>query len=248
MNRFFIISTGWNCPQYVEKCIKSIRAQTYNNHVTWCVADGCERTYLEVERVGKVRLLGNYNEEGAHTNYGAAYSRDRVMKYAKPDDIVVFLGMDDELLPNALERINEEYEAGKLMTYGNWINQDGHGLPESFELDFSDEVHADRSYRKVRYRSTAPNTFRRFLYDCIKPEDLKLNGEWYKATTESEVMFSCLEQCGKDRIGVIKEPIYLYNQNREQMARHRFGVQYQERIYSHVVSKTKRPLWNEQKG
>lgn len=177
-------------------------------------------------------------------NRGAAFRRDYELRtgHEHKDEIVVFLGMDDELLPNALERINQEYENGKLMTYGNWQNQAGVVYPA--ELDFPDSVHADRSYRKVQYRSTAPNTFRRFLYDVIKPEDLQLNGEWYKATTESEVMFSCLEQCGKDRIGVIREPIYIYNQVVGGAARSRFGAAYQDKIYNHVIGKPKRELWS----
>lgn len=241
-NRFFIIVTGWNCEQYVDRCVRSIREQTYKEYDVVFWSDGSIDGTAE-------KLMGcGFTYGHSIRNNGAALSRHHVLvEFApmiEPNDIILFLGMDDELFPNALERINKEYEHGKLMTYGNWVNQFGDGLPSSFQLDFPEAVHADRSYRKVKYRSTAPNTFRRFLYDCIKPEDLQYKGEWYKATTESEVMFSCLEQCGKDRIGVIRDPIYLYNQGREDNARNRHGVWYQEMIYAHVINKPKRELWS----
>jgi glycosyltransferase involved in cell wall biosynthesis len=244
MQRFFIIVTGWNCEQYVEKCVDSIRTQICPNWDAFIqfVSDGStDNTPNEITRVLGCQYTPH---EG---NYGAAYRRHEALKYSEPEDVIIFMGLDDELLPGALKRIAQEYDNGKLMTYGNWINQDGNGLPSDFDLEFPDSVHSDRSYRKVKYRSTAPNTFKRFLYDCIKPEDLQYKGEWFKATTESEVMFSCLEQCGKDRIGVIKEPIYLYNQGREQNARRRFGIDYQSKIYNYVINKPKRELWSDSK-
>lgn len=235
----------------MERCWRSLVEQTYGNWTAYFINDGS--TDNTEDELGKWvnNRLGRQSEfsgvmRNYHPNKGAAYQRHQELQHPaiQPNDIILFLGMDDELFPHALEIINKEYENGKLMTYGNWVNQFGEGLPSSFQLDFPDQVHKDRSYRKVKYRSTAPNTFRRFLYDCIKPEDLQYRGEWYKATTESEVMFSCLEQCGKDRIGIIREPIYLYNQGREDNARHRHGVWYQEMIYAHVINKPKRELWS----
>ncbi len=49
--------------------------------------------------------------------------------------------MDDELLPNCLNRISKEYESGKWMTYGNWIDQHKQGLPAGFNLYFDKEIH-----------------------------------------------------------------------------------------------------------
>ncbi len=180
-------------------------------------------------------------------NFGAAFCRLSAIKtYTErcmvPDDVVlVFLGMDDELLPNALETIAKHYENGKWMTYGNWIDQHGKGLPADFELDFPDEIHATRDYRKVKYRSTSVNTMYKRLYDLIPIDDNKYNGEWIKATTESHVMFSCLEMCGKDRIGIVKEPIYLYNR-REDNARNRMPPGYQDAVYNHVINREKKEL------
>jgi hypothetical protein len=76
----------------------------------------------------------------------------------------------------------------------------------------------------------------------MSEEDFKFKGEWIKATTESNLMFSCMEMCGKEKIGVITKPIYLYNKGRIDNARSRFGEKYQNEIYADVVSKPKRNL------
>ena len=257
-NRFFIIVTGYNCEAFVKKCYDSIMKQTYSNyHFIFNDDRSTDFTLQTIQDIGIKDWQSN------DLNMGAAYSRHHIINYyADENDIILFLGMDDELLPNALERINEEYKQGKLMTYGNWYNQFGEGLPLSFNLDFTEQTHKERNYRQVTYRSTAPNTFRKFLYNCIKEEDLKLThdievngqfakaGTWFNCCTEGEVMFSCLEQCGKERIGIIRDYIYLYNEstaalgyNNHNGTLRRFGREFKYRVLDQIRAKPKRELW-----
>jgi hypothetical protein len=56
------------------------------------------------------------------------------------------------------------------------------------------------------------------------------------------LMLGCMEMCGKDRIGIIDEPIYLYNKDRKDNAKFRFGRHYQDDIYKWVRSRPKRNL------
>ena len=225
-------------------CFQSLLLQTYRNFDAVLISDGSiDRTSEELKRLsGKD---GRIICESFPQNIGATKRRfDAIRKYAKePNVVVVFLGLDDRLLPNALEVIAKKYDEGMWMTYGNWINQKGVGLPEDFELDFDEETHASRNYRRVRYRSTAPNTFKRFLFDQIPEADFKINGAWINTTTESEVMFSCLEMCGKNRIGVIKEPIYVYNENLPNGSLKRLGASYKRQIYNIIISRQKKNLF-----
>lgn len=240
--KFYIVSTGWNCGKFVQKCFASLQRQTYQNFEAIMISDGStDSTEFKLQLLGeKDQRINTMHCSG---NVGAAYHRFQAITDIKDKDaVIVLLGMDDELLPGALERIKAEYDAGKWMTYGNWKNQEGMGLPETFMLDFPDEVHAQRSYRKEIYRSTAPNTFKRFLFDEFTESEFKYNGEWIKATTESPLMFGLLEMCGKDRIGIIRDYIYLYNQ-RIDSAKKRLGREYQEAIYKHVINSTKKELY-----
>jgi len=242
VHRFVIIASGWNCEGYVKPCIDSILNQTYPNWEAAIISDGS--TDVTNDEIGNWVCGLNIPNTIMGTHYmdneGAARKRFEAIHVhsVSPEDIIVFLGLDDELLPNALERIAQEYDNGKLCTYGNWIDNHGYMCPPD-SLDFPDEIHATRDYRKVKFRSTAPNTFKRKLFDRMSENDFKVNGEWIKATTESPMMFAALEMSGKDRIGVIKGPIYLYNKRGNDNARNRMPVGYQDMVYKEIVSRPK---------
>lgn len=238
---FVIIATGYNCEDKVKKCVQSIRAQTYANWDAIIIDDGSEdRTGLEIWKHTKSH---KFYPEMQEDNQGAAKRRfDAIRFHVAPESVVVLIGLDDELLPNALERIKQEYDNGKLMTYGNWIGSDGYTLPEGF-LQYSEEIHRARYYRSVQFRATAVNTFKAHLFlDHFTEDDFKFNGEWIKATTESNLMFSLLEMCGQSRIGVIEEPIYLYNNQRKDSAAKRFGREYQDKILKDAKKRPMREL------
>lgn len=249
-NHFLIIVTGYNCESFVHACYESLVNQTYENWSAVFISDGStDNTAKEI-----ATLQGVYKEP-FYTNAGAAKRRfDAIRKYGLDDDIVLLLGMDDELRTYALERIVTEYEQGKWMTYGNYAiatqKKIGNRVitkrkapMNAYTLSFPQETHDARAYRKLSYRSTNPNTFRKFLFNQLSPDDFKVNGEWIKATTESPLMFACLEMCGEGRIGVISDPIYLYRQRGKDNARRRMPEGYQDMVYREIISRPKKELY-----
>jgi glycosyltransferase involved in cell wall biosynthesis len=243
MVNFLIITTGFNCARYVSPCIDSLIFQTPGNYTKRIVAvnDGSTDLtdfYLNPYSGRHISIIHNQH------NCGAAYSRlIAIKKYGRPGDIVVLVGLDDRLLLNALNVIAEKYAAGCWVTYGNWINQNGRGLPPDFDLNFDDETHKSRNYRLVKYRSTAPNTFKIELFNAIPDDEFKLNGKWIDTTTESHLMFSCLEMAGRDRIGVIHEPIYVYNELLPKGTQRRLGQSYKNAVYAEMIKRPKKPLY-----
>lgn len=209
--RFEIICTGWNCEQYVAKCVQSVLGQKEDFHLHLISDGSTDGTANELRKYeGRENISVHIYEE----NLGAAYRRVQVIRPLSDENICILLGMDDEMLPNCLTRIKREYDSGKWMTYGNWVGNDGYMLPDGF-LHFTDQEHAERNYRQLTFRSTGLNTFKKFLFNNIPDEDFKVFGKWMDNATETELMFSCLEMCGKDRIGIIEEPIALYNRRRK---------------------------------
>lgn len=241
--RFIILVTGWNCRPYVRSCYQSLLAQTHTDFIAVFLSDGpTDGTDQEIRTV--IRDPRCYIRTHLD-NKGAAYRRwEALQEFGRKTDVVLLLGMDDQLMPNCLERIAKEYHAGYWMTYGNWKDQRGKMLPPGF-LEFDEETHRNRAYRKVKYRSTAPNTFYKFLFDHIPEEDFMLNGKWIDSTTESEVMFSCLEMSGKDRIGIIQEPIYLYNAHLPNGTLARHGTDYKYALLKQISERPSRPLLNQ---
>ena len=242
MVKFLVLVTGFNCKDYVKGCWESIRNQGYANYRAAFISDGSTdgTNLVLIAQQSDPRFSLHLKSN----NMGAAYRRWQAVQELHPDqgEVIILVGMDDELLPGCLERIANEYDNGMWMTYGNWINQYGKGLPENFELEFPEEVHKSRDYRKVKYRSTAPNTFRTFLFNRIPKEDFQINGRWIDSTTESEVMFSCLEMCGKEKIGLIRDKIYLYNQSLPGGTLKRLGVKYKYDIYNQIMQRQKKDL------
>ena len=239
--KFLIIVTGFNCAWNVRRCYQSLYDQTYQNWRAIFISDGSrDRTPHEMVKIhdNKVQTIIS------PVNMGATYQRWRAISQSGEDDetIIALLGMDDHLFSNALEVVSKQYDKGKWMTYGNWINQNGVGLPCSFDLNFSKKIHRERAYRSDVYRSTALNTFKKFLFDQIPVKDFQIDRKWITTTTESEVMFSCLEMSGKKRIGIIHEPIYHYNQNLRNGTIKRLGAGYKKEIFNKIKARPKKDL------
>lgn len=236
-----IVATGYNCADNVKKFVDSVHAQTDYHWKLYLVDDGSTDKTGDLiwNRQSPIGIYAYCHSE----NKGAACRRWEVIKDLPPDEPVALAGLDDELLPNCVAKIIEQHKSGKWMTYGNWIDQKGKGLPEKFDLEFDESVHNERSYRKEIYRSTAINTFRAFLFQAIPVEDFQINGKWIDSTTESEVMFSCLEMCGKNRIGIIYEPIYLYNKNLPNGTLKRLGADYKYKLLETIKARPAKPLY-----
>lgn len=240
--KIYIIATGWNCEKYARKCIESVLKQNYTNFHLIVINDGSTD---ETEK--SLSAIHCFNTSMFHykENLGAAFRRWEIMRNPAIDSEAVFLllGLDDELLPNALEKIAEQYNQGKWMTYGNWLNQ--RGKKNIVPLGFPAIVHAKRSYRQHQYRSTAPNTFKKKLIDRLTEDDFKVNGEWVQSCTETNLMFCCLEICGEKRIGIISEPIYMYNEHRREGSIDRWGSAYKRKLLAEFQNREKKMLYED---
>lgn len=251
--RFEIICTGWNCYTYVNKCVASVMGQKYRNWHLHLISDGStDGTAEAIKAYSKNRKVTVYDFK---ENKGAALRRLEVIRPLKDDSVCILLGMDDEMLPGCLERIKKEYDLGKWMTYGNWVDQNGYMLPDGF-LHYTDQDHAQRNYRKLTFRATGLNTFKKFLFNEIPDDDFKVFGKWIDNATETELMFSCLEMCGKERIGVIEEPIALYNRRRVGGTLSRSyelngvpmsGKDYKYKLLEVITNRPKKPLYGQKR-
>lgn len=239
--KFHIIAAGYNCQDYAEKLVRSVLVLRYHDWHLHLINDGSTDRTGDVISAFACNKVSVYN----HTeNKGAAFRRWEVINPLPSDDVILLIGLDDELFSDCLNVVKAEYDKGMWMTYGNWISQNNVMLPEGF-LHFDEVTHQNRDYRKVRYRSTGPNTFKKFLFDKIPVADFQLKGKWLDTTTESELMFSCLEMCGKDRIGVVEEPICLYNQNLPGGTQRRLGQAYKNEVYAQIAARPKKPLYED---
>lgn len=229
------IVTGYNCESFVQSCAESILNQKGDWRAVFISDGSTDRTNELVFSLPNPEIIS----ETYHENKGAAYRRyHAIHNYAKPDDIIALVGMDDELIKGAAAKVQDKYDGGALCTYGNYITDGGQVYTREL-LYFDSLAHHERSYREHRYRSTHLCTFKAELFFRLSEKDFQVNGEWIKATTESPAMFAALEMAGNERIGIIEEPIYFYRNRHKQKAKFRFGKQYQTDIYKEIISRPK---------
>lgn len=122
------------------------------------------------------------------------------------DDIIVWLDGDDQLAtPHALETVAAYHEAGALVTYGQFIWNDG-------SIGFAGPVGPDP--RSEPWRATHLKTFRAGLVKKIKDEDLRdSDGEYFKYVTDQCVMLPLLEMA-PERSVFIPKVLHIYSGGR----------------------------------
>jgi len=110
-----VISTGYNCAEYIDQCHQSVVGQIGVNQPFkhWMLSDGSvDDTYVFKP------TKGHYFKH-LPDNRGALFARDYLIrKVIKPhkDDIIILLGMDDYLKPDALQTIEAQHDQGYRVT------------------------------------------------------------------------------------------------------------------------------------
>jgi glycosyltransferase involved in cell wall biosynthesis len=229
--KIHVISTGYNCDEYVQGCYDSVKSQQVDCEVLhWLVDDASEDDTKHLIRELDCQMVFGLWRSGAADRRHYVMT-NKVHRKIKKEDIIVLLGMDDELLPGALQKIYEAHRDGAWVTYGNWQNQ--HGKLNRCTLEHKNQT------RTGAYLFTAPNSFRAGLYRRIEVERLKVWGEWQHVCTEVEVMYSCIEMAGWDRVKAIAEPIYMYRERLPSGTIAQYGANFKRKVLQEIQSRPK---------
>lgn len=235
--KFLVVVTGYNCESYIGRCLMSLGDQSYTNFYVSIIDDGSTD--------GTKDAIYNRTIPERHTyfwplqsNKGTFFARHigMTVEYFTSVNIIVLLDMDDALLPDALETVAKEYKKGAWMTYGNYQFESGEKNP--LPIHYHDAIHQNRDYRKDVFRCTHLRTFRRELYEMIP--QWQLTRAEINSYPDAEILFSMMEMCGSDRIGVIDKPIYIYNNSNPLSTLNRFGKDNEG--YAEICSRPKRDL------
>lgn len=218
-NKFKVVVPSWNNEMWLEPNLASILNQTYTNYEVLYIDDAStDKTYERVcEIVGN---LPNWkvvkNEQNMRRGYNLSPYNPIIQDFMTDDeDILLFVDGDDWLYDEyVFEKINDLYkEHNYWMTYGKFVSYPSgfDGNPQNTR--YSDEVHANKLYRKDLWRASHLRTFKWHLYKRIKREDLIFSqtGEFYFHAEDLATSFPCLEMCPKEKIGVVDFHTYVYN-------------------------------------
>lgn len=147
-----------------------------------------------------------------------------------PGAVVCLVDGDDWLLPHALRAVARAYEDPEVaMTWGNTLVdfrpfQDPQvsyfGVDKAtVNTEYSPEVWRDRTFREDGFRCFHLRTFRRWLWDYVRPEDLRMpTGAPFRGSGDSALVFPLLELLGQPcHVRFIEDPIYVYRLHAQQV-------------------------------
>jgi glycosyltransferase involved in cell wall biosynthesis len=205
-----IVTTAYNCQDYIEKCIGSLMGQNFTDFKCYITDDlstdntvnvvknmikGDDR-FILIENKVKMYQPGNYDQ----------VIRDNHDIY--DNEIIVEVDGDD-WLPDSktLSRINEVYSNPDV-----WI-ANGSFRYSNGTKGFSSKQENFDNLRGSRFTASHIRTWRAFLWRKINQEDLKdENGNYWKVTGDLSFMFPMLEMAGEERYRFMDEINYIYNE------------------------------------
>ena len=224
-NKFKVVIPSYNNEKWVETNIASLLQQTYTNYDVLYINDcSTDSTPLLVSNIIKSYDLNNWTllnwESNKQRGFNVNPNENHIINFCDDeDDIILFLDGDDWLFDeNVFQNLNKYYNTTNCwMTYGGMYCYPKGNLAHPQNTSYSLEVHNSKAYRKDVWRASHLRSFRWFLYNKIKREDLiwSKTGEYYYNAEDLAVSFYCMEMCPKDKIGVVNFPTYVYNEDPE---------------------------------
>lgn len=208
---FCIVVPSYNCAKWLEKCLKSVENQTYDNYRV-CVIDDAS-TDKQHAKIAKLfcekngwELIVNKQNEGAL--YNIKMGIEKITE--SDDDIIVTLDGDDWFsTENALQLLNLAYQENIELTYGRFFYYRNGEI--GFSENYPDHIRESRDYRKYGWVASHLRTFKYKLWRNIKDCDLRdENGEYFRVAWDMAFMFPMIEMAGNN-IKFFDYPVYVYN-------------------------------------
>ncbi|HBY66987.1 MAG TPA: hypothetical protein DEG69_03990, partial [Flavobacteriaceae bacterium] len=212
-NKFNVIIPFYNVEKWIKYCVRSVKAQEYENYHCYLVDDiSTDKTTKIIEKEifqnDKFTLIKNNEKKYALLNIYDTLKNNNM----GDDEIIVLLDGDDWFSnKRVLEELNQIYNKEECdMTYGSYIE-----YPSKIRGKFSRQIPLkvidDNSFRESEWMSSHLRTFKHWLWKQIKYEDLlNKEGKFYKAAWDLAFMLPMLEMSGH-RAKYIKNTMYVYN-------------------------------------
>ncbi len=228
----------YNAEEYIEKCIKSVMSQTYQNFEMIIVNDNSsDKSDEKIQPLLNEKIIYIKNEQRMLPMYNHQYA---VFNHCGPEDIVVHLDGDDYLVDQyVLEYINNFYNTTKcLMMYGQaiYINgRIGNARPYNSLQEFEFK-------RQLPFYVSHIRTFLGKAFHAIKDQDPNLScfkddaGEWYKMSADVAMMYPLMEICGYDKVKYNNKILYVYN-NLNPICEYKLDLNLQESIHHEILRK-----------
>ena len=205
--RLIVLTTAYNCQEYIRKCIFSIKNQDYTNFKCYILNDiSTDNTVEEAKKVieddDRFIIINNIEKRYQTGNYDLIL---RDSSLVSDEDIVVEVDGDDSLPDSRVfDRVVDYYSDGKTwITYGQFRYTTGQiGLAAPVDIP---------SIRTARFTASHLRTWKVWLWNKIKQEDLKIDGQYAECAGDVFFMFPMLEMAGEEHSKFTNQINYVYN-------------------------------------
>jgi glycosyltransferase involved in cell wall biosynthesis len=204
-----ILTTTYNCEEYVEKSLFSIMSQKFNDFKCYITDDmSTDNTVNIIKKTidndSRFILIENQNRMYQAGNY------DQVIRGLNiPDDEICVEVDGDDWLPNSnvFTLINEVYKDPNVwITTGSFKYHDGRPGFANPPTDFT-------NIRKQTFTLSHLRTWKSWLWKKIKEEDLRDdNGNRWEITCDLAFMFPMVEMSGEKHFKFLPSINYIYNE------------------------------------
>jgi len=236
-----IVVTTFNSEKWIEKCLRSIQAQTVKDFQCVFVDDASTDNTFKVasktvDQDKRFRIVRNKD------NMKQMYSINRGITElrCKDQDMIVQIDGDDWLKHNkVLERVKREYDNGAWLTYGQFKYYPSGKLGPCGV--YPPQILNKKDFRKYKWIGSHLKTFKYFLFKRINTKDfLDGKGRWLTSAADMAFMFPMLEMAGP-WISFIPDVLYIYNKANP-LRRDRVALCDQLRCDKLIRAKPKYPL------
>jgi glycosyltransferase involved in cell wall biosynthesis len=205
-----IVTTLYNAEKYIERCLFTIKTQTFKDFKCYITDDLSTDKSVElvkkfIKNDDRFILIENTEKLYQPGNY------DQVIRNnpnINDDDVIVEIDGDDWLPDlDTLNRINKIY-SNKNIWIANGSFKYSTGAP-----GFSSKQEITNDLRNIRFTASHIRTWRAFLWRKIKEEDLKdETGIYWSVTGDLSFMYPMLEMAGEEHYRFMEEINYVYNE------------------------------------
>ena len=212
--KIIVVTPMYNAENYIEKCIKSVITQDYDNYLMVIIDDGSIDNSYEIAKryeSDKIKVIKNIKNKGAVRN-----QIETIIEYREKNDIIMFLDGDDSLVNDnqIFHFYNNLYDGTTEFTYGScWSMVDRIPL---ISQPYPNEIKQEKKYRSHKFNWNMPythlRTFKAFLLDSVDDNKFKdEQGNWYKAGGDGSIFYTLIEKADPNKIKVVQDIVYNYN-------------------------------------
>jgi FkbM family methyltransferase len=215
-----VVSTFYNCEQYIARCIESVAAQDYDQYQHVLIDDASTDGTVDVINSTLAKLPDDIRKKfvvlSNEENVGAVKNQVEHFRMLDDDAIVMILDGDDSLINDntVFTYYNNIYDGSTEFTYGScWSMVDNIPL---ISQPYPDSVKQARSYRQHHFNWIMPythlRTFKKYLINDVDDSSFKdSQGQWYKAGGDGSVFYSLIEAADPAKVKCLQAVVYNYN-------------------------------------